>query len=66
MALVATLAGWATLWFVTVRMTPVVELQFDDDEAEKVLAYAGQTEGNAKLVTLANVLLNLDETLTKP
>lgn len=41
-------------------------LQFDDDEAKKVLAYAGQTEGNAKLVTLANVLLNLDETLTKP
>ena len=38
----------------------------DDDEAEKVLAYAGQTEGNAKLVTLANVILNLDETLTKP
>ncbi|MBE1283511.1 MAG: hypothetical protein GJ676_09375 [Rhodobacteraceae bacterium] len=33
MALVATVAGWATLWFVTVRKTSVVEFKFDDDEA---------------------------------
>ncbi len=33
MALVATIAGWATLWFVTARMTSVVEVKFDDDEA---------------------------------
>lgn len=33
MALVATLAGWATLWFVTVQKTTVVELKFDSDEA---------------------------------
>lgn len=33
MALVATIAGWVTLWFVTVRVTYVVEVKFDDDEA---------------------------------
>lgn len=32
MALVATVAGAATLWFVTVRKTSVVELKFKDDE----------------------------------
>lgn len=32
MALVATLAGWATLWLVTVNKTSVVELKFKDDE----------------------------------
>ncbi|WP_299423293.1 hypothetical protein [uncultured Shimia sp.] len=33
MALVATVAGWATLWFVTARKTSVVEVKFDDDDA---------------------------------
>ncbi len=33
MALVATLAGCVTLWFVTVRKTTVVELKFHDDDA---------------------------------
>ncbi len=31
MALVATVAGWATLWLVTVKKTSVVELKFKDD-----------------------------------
>ena len=39
----------------------------DNAEAgEKLLKSAGLKEGNAAMVTVANVLLNLDETLTKP
>tara|TARA_A100000164_G_C21903341_1_gene771679 strand:+ start:67 stop:204 length:138 start_codon:yes stop_codon:yes gene_type:complete len=34
--------------------------------AENLLKSAGLSEGNAAMVTVANVLLNLDETLTKP
>lgn len=32
MALVATLAGWTTLWFVAARKTTVLELKFNDDD----------------------------------
>ena len=36
------------------------------EAAENLLKSAGLNEGNAAMVTVANVLLNLDETLTKP
>ena len=41
-------------------------LDFDDVQEREILESAGLKEGDAKLVMLANVLLNLDETLTKP
>ncbi|MCH1496909.1 MAG: DUF1553 domain-containing protein, partial [Rubripirellula sp.] len=41
-------------------------LDLDDGQEKEILEAAGLKEGDAKLVMLANVLLNLDETLTKP
>ena len=41
-------------------------LEFDREQEKKILESAGLQKGDARLVTLANVLLNLDETLTKP
>jgi len=41
-------------------------LQFGEANGKQLLNYAGIARGDARLVTIANVLLNLDETLTKP
>jgi hypothetical protein len=41
-------------------------LQFGEANGQQLLNYAGIVRGDARLVTIANVLLNLDETLTKP
>ena len=41
-------------------------LEFNESNGKKILNAAGLEQGDPKLVSLANVLLNLDETLTKP
>ena len=41
-------------------------LSFDEAEGQRIVSAAGLKECDPKLITLANVLLNLDETLTKP
>jgi ABC-type transport system substrate-binding protein len=42
------------------------DYESDPEAAKQLLASAGLKEGDAAMVGVANVLLNLDETLTKP
>lgn len=49
------------------RLSSLYEtLQFDDEKMGQIRSFAGQPNGDPRLITIANVLLNLDETLTKP
>jgi len=46
--------------------TMTEHFQSDPAAAEELLKSASLNEGDAAMVAVANVLLNLDETLTKP